>query len=325
MQDGLLYLSHKDVESAGVSMAGVIAELETMYAEKGHGRFEMPPKPGIHTRPDALIHAMPGYLPGMNAAGMKWVSAYPENSKKGLPYISGLIVLNDDDTGMPTCVMDCRWVTAMRTGAKSGLSAKYLARKDACVVGIIGCGIQGRTNLEALSCVMEIERVHAYDIYGEMRDRYVAEMSEKLGLEIVPVETPEAAVREMDVVVTAGPIQRDPKPVIENDWLKPGAFAAPVDFDSYWKGDVLNGVDIFASDDVAQTFYYQSIGYFKSIPARESMSELGDIVAGKVPGRTSDEQRTLALNLGLGLDDVAVAPLVYRAAKKKGQGTWLER
>jgi ornithine cyclodeaminase/alanine dehydrogenase len=102
----------------------------------------MPPKPGIHTQPDAFIHAMPAYIPALHSAGMKWVSGYPGNQQRGLPYISGLLILNEVETGLPYAVMDCTWITAYRTGAASALSAKYLARSDSQVAGILACGVQ---------------------------------------------------------------------------------------------------------------------------------------------------------------------------------------
>ena len=125
----ILYLSRKDVESIGLKMSDIIESLDRMFREKGEGKTEMPPKPGIHTRKDAFIHAMPAYIPSLGSAGIKWVSGYPQNQARGLPYISGLIVLNDPETGLPVCVMDCTWVTAQRTGAATAVAAKYLARK----------------------------------------------------------------------------------------------------------------------------------------------------------------------------------------------------
>ena len=122
----ILYLSRADVEAVHLSMKEIIHLLEQAFLEKGHGRVEMPPKPGVHTMPDAFIHAMPAYIPSMRSAGIKWVSGYPDNFKRGLPYISGLMILNDVETGIPYAVMDCAWITAMRTGAASALSAKYL-------------------------------------------------------------------------------------------------------------------------------------------------------------------------------------------------------
>ncbi len=317
----LLYLSREDVETVGVSMAEIIDALERMFREKGEGRTEMPPKPGIHTRPDAFIHAMPAYIGALQSAGLKWVSGYPENPARGLPYISGLIVLNDPETGLPISVMDCTWITAKRTGAATAVAAKYLARPESSSVGIIACGVQGRSNLEALSCLFDITRVAAYDIVPEVATTYAAEMGAALGLEIEVVDSAERAVRGMDIVVTSGPILKDPRPVIEAGWLEPGGFASPVDFDSYWTGAALAEADRFATDDKAQMSYYRSIGYFKATP--EPYADLGEIVAGQRPGRESPDERAISMNLGLALDDMAAAPLVYRRARESGIGTEL--
>jgi len=124
----ILYLSRADVEAVNLSMTTIVALLEQAFIEKGHGRVEMPPKPGVHTMPDAFIHAMPAYIPSMKSAGIKWVSGYPANFERGMPYISGLLILNDAETGVPYAVMDCTWITAFRTGAATALSARYLAR-----------------------------------------------------------------------------------------------------------------------------------------------------------------------------------------------------
>ena len=113
----ILYLSRADVEAVGVTMAEIIDALEIAFHEHGLGHVEMPPKPGVHSRPEAFIHAMPAYIPALHAIGVKWLSAYPANQERGLPYITGLLVLNDDETGLPLAVMDCTWITGMRTGA----------------------------------------------------------------------------------------------------------------------------------------------------------------------------------------------------------------
>ena len=119
---------------------------------------------------------MPAFIPSMRSAGIKWVSGYPENFKRGLPYISGLMIMNDAETGIPYAVMDCAWITAMRTGAASALSAKYLARPDSRAVGILACGVQGHTNLEALACLFPIKRVYAYDVLPQVQEKFVADM-----------------------------------------------------------------------------------------------------------------------------------------------------
>ena len=314
----VLYLSRKDVETIALPMQEIIDALEAMFKEKGAGRTEMPPKPGIHTRPDAFIHAMPAYIPSLQSAGMKWVSGYPDNQRRGLPYITGLLLLNDPETGIPIAIMDCTWITAKRTGAATAVAAKYLARPESATIGIVACGVQGRSNLEALSCLFKITKVKAYDLYPEIAERYAREMSEALNLDVEPVKNLPEAVKGLDMVVTSGPILKNPKPLIERGWLARGAFASPVDFDSYWKTEALREIDKLATDDLAQMHYYRHEGYFKETP--KPYADLGEIAAGLKPRRESADERTMSINLGLALDDMATAIRIYQLAKTKGVG-----
>jgi ornithine cyclodeaminase/alanine dehydrogenase len=302
-------------------MAEIIAALNDMFREKGEGRVEMPPKPGIHTRKDAFIHAMPAYIPSMKAAGMKWVSGYPENQKRGLPYIAGLLILNDPETGLPMAVMDATWITARRTGAATALAAKYLARRESSALGILACGVQGRSNLEALACLFKITKVKAYDVHPEIAQRFACEMKAMVHADIEVVKTPKEAVVGLDLVVTSGPILKDPSPVIEADWLAKGAFASAVDFDSYWQGAALSQADKLATDDINQMDFYRQIGYFKNTP--QPYADLGTIVAGQKPGREKADERTICMNLGLALEDMATAILIFRKASELGIGTVL--
>ena len=317
----LLYLSAADVAAAGPDLPTIIGLLETAFREKGKGRVEMPPKPGVHPRGDAFIHAMPAYIPALRSAGVKWVSGFPENQARGLPYISGLLILNDVDTGIPMAVMDCTWITAQRTAAASALSARHLARAESETVGILACGVQGRANLEAMTTIFPVRRAYAYDIAPEAERRFVEEMGAKLGIEIVPADGPRHAVSECDIVVTSGPILKHPKPTIEKGWLRPGGFASAVDFDSYWTPEALAEFDRIATDDTAQFDYYREAGYFQQTP--QPYADLGELVAGTKQGRGGKDERTLAINLGLALDDMAVAPEVYLRAVNLGLGTWL--
>jgi len=217
--------------------------------------------------------------------------------------------------------MDCAWITAMRTGAASALSAKYLARPNSETAGILACGVQGRTNLEALACLFPIKRVYAYDVLPEVQEKFIVEMSNRFSFEIIGVKEPKQAVIESDLVVTSGPILKHPTPAIEKDWLRPGAYGSAVDFDSYWTGEALAQMDCISTDDHAQFHYYKSVGYFQQTP--NPYADLGELVAGLRPGRTDEKERTLAINLGLALDDMALAPTIYQSAKEKELGTWL--
>lgn len=317
----LRYLSRQDVESLAIGMEEIIDAVEAAFREKGQGTAEMPPKPGVHPRKDAFIHAMPAFLEGMKAAGLKWVSGFPQNLEKGLPYISGLFILNDVQTGLPISVMDCTWITGARTGAASAVAAKYLARPESTSIGIVACGLQGRTNLEAMACVFPLEKAFAYDIDSTAAATYADEMGEKLGLEVVPVDSLRDAVEGLDLVVTSGPILKEPTPSIPAGWLAPGSFACPLDFDSYWTGEAFREVDRLATDDHEQLSYYRTMGYFGDTP--EPYADLGEIVTGQRAGRENSAERSMSLNLGLAIEDVASARIIYERALELGVGTRL--
>ena len=318
----MLYLSRQDVESLQIPLADIIARLEEVFIEKGHGRVEMPPKPAIHTNGDAFLHAMPAYIPGFNSAGMKWVGGYPENFKKGLPYITGLLILNDTETGIPYSVMDCAWITAIRTSAATALTARHLARPESESLAILGCGVQGRCNLETLHAAFDLSTVRIFDISDATASRYKKEMDRRLGLDIVIAASPEEAVRGADIVVTAGPFLIDPTPVVEFAWIKPGAFICPLDLDSYVKPEVFIQSDFLSTDDLGQFAHFRESGLFKTCPAE--IADLADVITGKVSGRKTADDIITSINIGIALEDMAVAPLVYRKALENKVGVWLD-
>jgi ornithine cyclodeaminase/alanine dehydrogenase len=323
-RERFLYLSQADVITTGLTMAEMIELLETAFREKGAGNVEMPPKPGIHPgHGDNFIHAMPAYIPAMNSAGIKWVSGFPENQKQGLPYITGLLILNDPGTGLPIAVMDCAWITAQRTAAATAVAARRLARPDSAVLGILGCGVQGRSNTEALNVLFPLEKVMAYDVDSNVAGTFAADIKTQFSLEVEVVSNPYEAVAGCDLVVTAGPILKEPHATIQAGWLDEGAFASLVDFDSYWHPDALKEADKFCTDDHAQLQHYIRAGYFQDIPPVHG--DLGELVAGLKPGRESAAERTMAANLGLAMDDMAVAPTIYQRALELGIGRWLPR
>jgi ornithine cyclodeaminase/alanine dehydrogenase-like protein (mu-crystallin family) len=318
----VLYLSRYDVEKLGIAIEEVIQVVEKAFLEKAEGRTEAPPKPGIHPQKDAFIHAMPAYVPKMRSAGVKWVSGFPKNPRHGLPYISGLLILNNLETGFPVCVMDCTWITAKRTGAATAIAAKHLARPDSKVLGILGCGVQGRSNLEALTVIYKnLEEVKAYDINEKNLYKYVKEMTAKHGLKVVPAASPRKAVENSDIVVTAGPILKHPQPIIEVSWFEDGGFACLLDFDSYWKPEVMHSMDKFCTDDREQLTYYKKLGYFSNIP--NVYADTSEIVSGKKPSRENPDERIMSMNLGLAIEDMATATFIYEEARKTGVGKTL--
>ena len=320
----LLYLSRKDVEAVGVGMPEVLAAVDEGFRLKGLGKTEMPAKIGIHTNQDAFIHAMPAYVRGIEAAGMKWVSGYPSNLAKGLPYITGLLVLNDVQTGIPLAVMECAWITAMRTGASAGISAKYLADPDSRIAGILGCGVQNRASLMALVRVLpRLSEVRCRDILPAATRRYIDEMSRLFPqLQFKAVDSERQMIAEADVVVTAVPIVKHPRPTLDADMLKPGSLAVSLDYDSAWSSAAMRQCRFF-SDDIEQLLETKRHGaYFAGIPERIH-ADLGELAAGLKSGREGSSERYFSMNMGIAVDDLVTARLVHQQAVRKGIGVKL--
>jgi alanine dehydrogenase len=321
----LIYLSRRDVEDVGMTMAEVLEVLDGGFRLKGLGKTEMPPKPGIHPRPDCFIHAMPAYVAGIDAAGLKWVSGYPPNPALDLPYISGLIVLNDAATGLPIAVMDAAWITAMRTGASAGISAKYLAAADSSVAAIIGCGVQNRCSLAALrETLPQLREVRCYDRLPEASHRFVTDMLDQFpDLSFVVCESAPEAVRPADVVVSAIPIVLAPQPDLDAGMLKEGALAVSLDYDSAWSSEAMRECDKFCSDDVSQLLATKAQGhYFGGIPDAIH-ADLGELAARLKPGREAATERIFSMNMGIAVDDIVTAQAVYERALAAGVGLCL--
>jgi len=258
-------------------------------------------------------------------AGLKWVSGYPPNTAKGLPYITGLLVLNDCETGVPLAVMDCAWITAMRTGASAGISARYLARAGSDTSAIVGCGVQARTSLMALvEELPALSVVRCYDLFPEATRRFIADMAARFpAVRFVTCASAPDAARPADVVVTAVPIVVDPKPDLDAGMLKEGGLAVSLDYDSAWTSAAMKECDKFCSDDIGQLLATKEHGvYFGGIPAAIS-ADLGELAAGLKPGRENDSERIFSMNMGIAVDDMVTAKVLYERALERGAGVRL--
>jgi len=318
-RDELIYLSAADVACVLPAPSKLLQLLEAMFSHKAQGETEMPPKLGIHPKGGSFLHAMPASVPAMSAAGVKWVAAYPGNASLGLPQVSGLMIVNDCNTGLPKAVLDGTVITAARTAAASVLAARFLARPDSDTLGILGCGVQGRSHVNAFASEFALRRVVAFDLNTDITQRFVAEMFDLHGIDVVPASSARQVVETCDMVVTAGPITNPPHATIQSGWLRQGAFAVSIDYASYWHPKALAEMDVLCTDDAAQVSSHQREGYLPGLPAIDL--ELADLVSGKQTGRTDSSQRTFACNLGIALEDVVVAKEVVDRAQQLGIGT----
>jgi ornithine cyclodeaminase/alanine dehydrogenase len=324
----VLWLSRADIDSLGITMREIMDEVERGFAAMGNGQVEMPAKIGIHTRRDCFNHSMPCYVGGdLDMAGVKVVSGYPPNQKKGLPYITGIWCLFDPETGIVRSVMDAAWITAWRTGAASGVYARHFGDPDSEVVTIIGLGVQGHMNLRAMIEVFpKIRQVRMYDPFKGQAERFQADMQPLLPKAgFVNCATPKDAVSGADVVITCTPIVEKPERFVKAEWLKPDVLAIAVDYDSAFDAETMSGAVTFTTDSETQYLWTQEHGvYFQNgYPAKAGLhSDMGEICAGKKQG--ARKGRRAAVLMGIALDDVMTGYLIYEQALEKKTGTWVQ-
>jgi alanine dehydrogenase len=283
--------------------------VERTYRALAAGRVELPPKPGVHPRRDSFLHAMPAYLRDEDVVTLKWVGGYPANKARGLPYITGLIVVNDAETGLPVAIMDGAEITAARTAAASGVCVRRFAPEDWRRAAILGCGEQGLFHARLLHALEPDVAIRAWDPHPERVER--------LGKLVQTADGWEHAIDGADVVVTAGPIVEDPDPPITPEHLGERWLALPIDFDFYVRPETVAAADLFLADDVDQFEYYREQGHFQGWPIPE-----GNV--GQGLGRESSPARVLCCNLGIGALDAAYANAVLVEAREAGAGTELE-
>ncbi len=324
----VLWLSRANIDSLGITMREIMDEVEAGFAAMGRGEVEMPAKIGIHTRKDCFIHAMPCYVGGnLDMAGMKCVSGYPPNQKKGLPYITGIWALIDPETGLVRSVMDAAWITAWRTGAASGVYARHFGNPDSSSVSILGLGVQGRMNLRAMIEVFpKIAEVRMFDPIEGQSARFQADMQPLLpGARFVDCATPKEAVSGADVIITCSPIVEKPERFVLAEWLKPDALSIAVDYDSAFDAATMSQAASFTTDSATQYLWTQEHGvYFQNgYPGKNGLhSDLGEICAGAKQGvRTG---RRSAVLMGIALDDVMTGYLIYEKALERKVGTWVQ-
>jgi ornithine cyclodeaminase/alanine dehydrogenase-like protein (mu-crystallin family) len=317
-----LYLNRKMIEKINLPMSTIIQVVEDALTEKAHGRVQMPAKHWMERDADRWFGGMSSLVPKVGYTAMKWQSGSAENHKLGLPYITGMLFLNTLKQGTVAAVMDSTWITQQRTAAASAVAVKYLARPNATSYAMLGAGVQGFSHFEALQLVLpKLREVIVYDIDPKAADRFAAHVSSK-GFKPKIVRSAREAVDATDIVVTSGPIEPDTVRTIDADWLHPGITAVAIDYDCYFKPAALHAADRLLTDDFGQIEHIKEYGYFVGCPKPEA--ELGSVVAGLVPRRTSDDQKIVVMNMGVAVEDVAVAKEIYELAKSNGFGLELE-
>jgi len=324
----VLFLSQDDVKSLNIEMTEMLTEIELGWKLKGEGKAELPPKPGVHPRENCYIHAMPCWIGGeVDAAGLKWVAGYPQNLGKKLPYNNGIFCLNDTENGVVTAIMDANWMTTWRTGAASGVGAKYLAPAGSETMSVIGLGTIGKINLRAIKTALPaIRGVKLYDPLHQQADAYIAEMGAIFpDLSFTVTASIREACESSDIVTSSAPIIENPARPARAEWLKDNALVITTDYDSTFDADTASNAEIFVCDDRGQYLWTQEKGiYFQNgYPTEESIyADMGEICAGlKKPAAAG---RKTCVFMGIASHDVMTARLILKKAREAKVGQLLK-
>lgn len=286
------------------------------------GTAEMPPKIGVHPRPDALLHAMPAWLRDADLVGLKWIAAFPGNRSRGLPAINGLVVLNDPDTGLPTWLMDAARITAVRTAAVSGVGIRLFRPQHVERVAILGAGVQARSHVEVVSAMLPDAELVIYDRHPERAEAVVAEVREGGRAASVATSARHAA-GAAQVVISVATLGSSSQ-VMGPEWLAPGTLAVAVDFATYASAELARDVQHFVVDDRDQFLAYREAGYFDGYP--EPSATMGELLNSGSPAEVEPAGLpALVTHLGVGLADVIFADALRRRAEELGEGIELER
>jgi 2,3-diaminopropionate biosynthesis protein SbnB len=324
-----LYLNQEDVKATGLDMAVALEAVEDAFRLHHQGQVNLPYKTvlDLGERERGRSNAMPAYVGGQyDVFGIKWIAGFPKNPQDyGLPRATGLFILNDAWKGVPLAVMDCTLLSAMRTGAVTGVGARYLARRDSRSVAMIGAGVQARTQLEALKTVLPgLEEVRAFDLRRETAEAFAAEAQARFGMAARAVATAEEAVRKADVVVT---VTVADEPIVKDAWMKPGSFFAAVGSYQEEEFEVVTNSDLVVVDGVEHVLHRETPVIALMIQQnriqKEKVAELGAIVCGDRPGRQRPEERVFFSPIGMAIEDVCLCHKVYQLAARRGIGTRL--
>jgi ornithine cyclodeaminase/alanine dehydrogenase-like protein (mu-crystallin family) len=268
---------------------------------------------------------MPGYLDDPRGLGAKVLTIFPDNAKRGLPSHVGLVLLFDTETGMPLAVMDAAEITAIRTAAASAVATRALARKEASSLAILGTGEQAATHLEAISKVRGLRTIRIWGRSHEKAERLAREAGARLSQTIEVARTAEEAVEGADIVCT---VTGAPEPILNGAWLAPGAHVNLVGASGFVGREADDAVvsrsrffvDSRATARAEATELKHAINS-GVVTETHVLGEIGEVLTGGVPGRTSDQDITVYKSLGNAVQDLAAAHVAYENAGKEGMGT----
>ena len=324
-----LYLNHEEVRATGFDMRSFVKVEEEHFRLYDQGKIILPEKMvlDLGERERGRINGLAAYVGGdIDVCGIKWIASFPKNPHTHhIPRANAFIILNDSHTGVPIVVMDGTYISAMRTGAVTGIGVKHLARKDSQTVAMIGCGVQSRTQLSAIQVVLPtISEVRCFDIHSDTANVYASDMNRKTGLNIRAVTTVQEAVVGADIIVTATVAD---EPIVK--FIKEGSLVVHIGSYQEEEEEVVYNSDKIVVDEWDSVYHRKTpilarLYIEGKLKDSDIYANLGEIVNGKKAGRNNDSERIYLLPIGMGSEDVIAAYKIYKIAQEKGMGQQLK-
>ena len=321
------YLNGPDLEALAITDDEILLAIETSLAAQGRGECVIEPR--MHLAPKAGVDGHFNVLRGaigapINLAGVKVVGDFVDNYTLGLPSEVGMLTLFDPRTGIPEAIIDATAITEMRTGAVTAIGAKYLARKNSRVLAHIGARGTAYWNVRLLDKLFDFDEIRVHSARPESRNAFAQRLSADLGKKVVVCDNWRDTVVGADIVVEASRL-REPQPLLQTAWIKPGAFVVPYGTMSAVELSLTDIMSKLVVDDWGQC----KGGQFGSLRAHvqagklsaETLhAEMGQIVAGLKPGRETEEENILFWHRGLSLSDIALGHAMLEKAQRLGIG-----
>ncbi len=320
------YLSGPDIAALEMTDEEILDAVEGGLRAQGRGQTVIEPR--VHLEPDPAFrghfNVLRGYVAPLDLAGVKVVGDYVDNYQHGLPSEMALLNLFDPRTGMPVALLDATAITEMRTGAITALGAKYLAPRDAKVLGHIGARGSSYWNVRLIARLFDLEEVRVHSRRPESREPFAARLKDELGVSVRAVNSWQAALAGADILVEASRLPA-PEPLFKTDWVAPGNLVIPYGTMSAVELSLTDVMDKVVVDDRGQ-MRAGKLGALRAhvdggkISEETVHAELCEIVAGSRPGRESDRETILFWHRGLSLSDIALGAAMLHKAEALGLG-----
>ncbi|MDR0600401.1 MAG: ornithine cyclodeaminase family protein [Treponema sp.] len=320
----MLYLSQEDVKRVPVTPGEILDRTEKALIAYSAKKVDMPSKIALHPITDTFFHAMPAYVPEEFAAGVKWGSCYPSNRERyGVPQAQGLIIYSDHLSGLPLAVLDCKYVTEIRTAAVTYTAAKYLAPREAETFGMIGCGVEGKQHVKNIERVLpRLKRIYLYDRYEKAVDELIGAYQTSLTARLVKAASYEEVAKSCAVIASATVASEGYHPVIKDQWISRGQTILLCEGHTLYEDAVFKRADKYIVDSRDQVEQFSRYGYypFGTPPIH---AETGEVAAGRAPGRERGDELIVGNNFGMAVEDMFVVRLLFDRALEHNIGVRL--